>query len=89
MYGHYLQDWMTGERLFRRSDPAKGEFCTWRHRFTLVRLAEHVSGLKIHSAADLTTVIPVATPLVLLKLLKEVLEARTSEGAQEDLANAA
>src|SRR5258708_4732616 len=63
VHGHYLQDWMTDPNVYSwRSDPAKGGVSSalgdigshW------CDLAEHVSGLKIHSVlADLTTVIPI------------------------------
>lgn len=63
VHGHYLQDWMTNPNVYSwRSDPAKGGASSalgdigshW------CDLAEHVSGLKIHSVlADLTTVVPV------------------------------
>ena len=63
VHGQYLQDWMTDPDVFSwRSDPAKGGATSalgdigshW------CDLAEHVSGLKIHSVlADLTTVIPI------------------------------
>jgi predicted dehydrogenase len=62
IHGHYLQDWMTDPNVYSwRSDPAKGGATSalgdigshW------CDLAEHVSGLRIHSVlADLTTVIP-------------------------------
>ncbi len=63
VHGHYLQDWMTDPNVYSwRSDPAKGGVSSalgdigshW------CDLAEHMSGLKIHSVlADLTTVIPI------------------------------
>jgi predicted dehydrogenase len=63
VHGYYLQDWMTDPNVYSwRADPAKGGSTSalgdigshW------CDLAEHVSGLKIHSVlADLTTVIPV------------------------------
>jgi predicted dehydrogenase len=63
VHGHYLQDWMTDPNVYSwRSDPAKGGSTSalgdigshW------CDLAEHISGLRIHSVlADITTVIPV------------------------------
>ena len=62
VHGYYLQDWMTDPNVYSwRSDPAKGGTSSalgdigshW------CDLAEHVSGMTIHSVlADITTVIP-------------------------------